>query len=276
MSIRRASIVLLLALGLAAAPAVAAAKTAPVRWLVKTNDLALLQAQATYDGVTLPGFTWEGCGGLSDPGKCAKGQDPIYTSYWSVEYKARQHYAGVVIFDIETWSYTPAAQRADPLKWICRAARLEQTDKRLRIIITPYSRSRSTMIAEDAEAARCGAYAVDIQSQFANGHPYTEFRPFVDSAVRAIRKASRKVIILAGLATNNPVVQKATALVSDYRYALKAGVQGFWLNANNWNTAGKNRCQPPELGPAPIDGGFGCPQIGIEFLEDIGLIQPAQ
>ncbi len=122
------------------------------------------------------------------------------------------------------------------------------------------------MIPEDVEAARCGAYAVDVQTQFTNGSP-ARFGSFIRKAVSAIRNVNKKIIILAGLATNSPYVQSASHLATDYRKALKAGVQGFWLNAKNW--LNRNRCTAAQ-------GGAGCPQTGIQFLEDIGLIRAVE
>jgi hypothetical protein len=237
---------------------------APLLWLMKSNDLALLQHQAATDGVTLPKFTtWVGCGGRSDPKHCRSGQQPIYTSYWPLRRTALSGWHGTTVFDIETWRATPAMQRHDPLKWICRAARLQKTDPHLKVIITPYVKPPTKkMIPEDVEAAKCGAYAVDLQTQFANGSP-RDFGRFIRQAVRAVRKVNKKIIILAGLATNNPQVQVASNLATDYHNAQRAGVQGFWLNAKNWQ--GRNQC-------ADAQGGPGCPQTGIQFLEDIGLI----
>lgn len=233
-------------------------------WLVKSNDLALLQKQAAADGVTLPQFaTWVGCGGMSDSDHCRPGQQPIYTSYWPLRRLAMSGRHGTAIFDIETWSYTPRAERKDPVKWICRAARLQSADPHLKVIITPYGKPPTKeIILEDVAAAQCGAYAVDVQAQFANGSP-PQFGWFIRKAVRAIRSVNKKIIILAGLATNNPGVQLASNLVTDYHKALRAGVQGFWLNAKNWLS--RNQCTAAQGGP-------GCPQTGIEFLADTGLI----
>jgi hypothetical protein len=246
-----------------ALPRTAATTSSPLRWLVKSNDLALLQRQAAIDGATLPVFTWVGCGGESDPDRCQAGQQPIYTSYWALRDTAKTGWHGTAVFDIETWSDTPATQRADPDTWICKAAELQRTDPYLKVIITPYAKPPTTkMIPEDLEAAKCGAYAVDVQTQFANGHP-GEFRSFIREAVKAIRKVDKKIIILAGLATNNPYVKTSGNLVTDYHEAVAAGVQGFWLNANNWLS--RNRCTSAQGGP-------GCPQTGIQFLADIGLM----
>ena len=58
-------------------------------------------------------------------------------------------------------------------------------------------------------------------------------------------------------------MQSPAHLVTDYHQALAAGVQGFWLNANNWLR--HNQC-------TAADGGHGCPKIGLRFLAEIGLI----
>jgi hypothetical protein len=232
-------------------------------WLVKSNDLALLQREAVADGTTLPPFaTWVGCGGMSDPDRCRPGQQPIFTNYLPLRQLALSGWHGTAVFDIEPWVYTPRPQRRNPRKFICMAAHLTQIDPFLRVVITPFLKPTKKIISEDVAAAKCGAAAVDVQSQFADGFP-AKFGRFIRQAVTAIRRVNRRTIILAGLATNNPHVQLAANLVRDYGKALRAGVQGFWLNAKKWG--GRNRCTAAEGGP-------GCPQVGIEFLEDIGLI----
>jgi hypothetical protein len=176
--------------------------------------------------------------------------------------KALTGWHGTAVFDIETWSYTPAVERKDPDKWICRAAHLTRIDNHLKVIITPYAKPPTRlMIPQDVAAARCGGYAVDVQTQFINGSP-ARFGRFIRKAVRAVRRVNDKIVILAGLATNNPNVQSAAHLRTDYHEALAAGVQGFWLNARNWGR--RNHCTTAQGGP-------GCPQVGIRFLEDIGL-----
>ena len=240
-------------------------KQAPL-WLVKSNDLNLLRQQGAGDGVTLPAFTWVGCGGKSDRDGCVAGQQPIFTSYSALRSKALTGWRGTAIFDIETWSDTPAAQRKNPDKWICRAAHLTRVDPHLKVVITPYAKPPTRlMIGEDVAAAKCGGYAVDVQTQFINGSP-VKFGRFIRKAVRAVRRVNSTIIVLAGLATNNPSVQTAAHLTADYRKALAAGVAGFWLNARNWGR--RNNCQAAQGGP-------GCPQIGVRFLENIGLARGA-
>jgi hypothetical protein len=243
-----------------------AAPTGP-QWLVKSNDLALLGQQAADEGLVMPRFTWVGCGGLSDPDACLPGQQPIYTNYQSLRAAAEAGMAGTAVFDIEPWRRTPADERANPGFYICKAARLQQTDPRLKVIITPYVKPPGAMLHEDVTAASCHAYAVDIQSQFANANPEA-FNAFIQRDVGDIRAVNKKVLILAGLATNSPGVQTPQDLVSDYHAALADGVQGFWLNAADWGH--ENHCTAAEGGP-------GCPEVGVKFLEDIGLIavQPA-
>jgi hypothetical protein len=237
----------------------------PPSWLVKSNDLKLLRHQARKDGVKLPKFTWVGCGGKSDPDSCVAGQQPIFTSYGALQSKAQTGWQGTAIFDIETWKYTPRPERKHPDRWICRAAYLTRIDSQLKVIITPYAKPPAKrLIGEDVAAAKCGAYAVDVQTQFINGSP-AGFGRFIRRAVRAVRRVNHKIIVLAGLATNNPSVQTAAHLAADYRRALAAGVNGFWLNAANWGP--RNKCRAAQGGP-------GCPQIGVMFLEDIGLARP--
>jgi hypothetical protein len=240
-----------------------AASTRPAAvWLVKSNDFNLLKQRAAADRVTLPAFTWVGCGGKSDPDRCVPGQPPIFTSYWPLRSMALTGWQGTAIFDIETWSDTPATERKQPDKWICRAAHLTRIDRHLNVIITPYAKPPAKLIiGEDVAAAKCGGYAVDVQTQFLNGSP-ARFGRFIHKAVKAIRRVNNKIIILAGLATNNPNVQTAAHLTTDYHEALAAGVEGFWLNARNWGR--RNKCTAAAKGP-------GCPQTGVSFLQDIGL-----
>jgi hypothetical protein len=81
----------------------------------------------------------------------------------------------------------------------------------------------------------------------------------IEPWLRAIRSVNSRIVILTGLATNNPIVQTPAHLVTDYHRALAAGVQGFWLNAATW--LAENQC-------TPADGGQGCPKVGLQFLAD--------
>lgn len=258
-----ATVLLLLLAAAGPASAAVAVSEPQLLWLVKSNDLRALRHQARADGVALPPFTWVGCGRPSDTDRCQAGQQPIFTSYWQLRARAEAGWLGTAVFDIEPWRFTPQAERKHPKEWICRAARLQRIDPYMQVIITPFARPQvPRMIAEDVAAARCGAYAVDVQTQFANGSP-RQFAVFLRTAVRAIRSVNKKIVILTGLATNNPRVQTAAHLATDYHRAIAAGVQGFWLNANNW--LDQNQC-------TPADGGLGCPKVGLQFLAEIGLI----
>lgn len=241
---------------------VASASPLPL-WMAKSNDLALLQGAIPAAGITrTPIFGIDGCGGLSDPLACVPGQQPIETSYWDLRNLAVHHYHGIAVFDIETWAYTPASQRADPLKFICLAGSLaRRMDPGMQVLVAPFNPSPSFMTTEDATAARCGAWGVDIQAQFANDHPQSSFRPFVRTTIAAIRHASLRTTILVGLATNTPHVTTVPDLVADYRIALSYGAQGFWLNANDWGS--RSQCTAAQGGP-------GCPVVAWQFLGAIG------
>src|SRR5215469_7300636 len=78
----------------------AAINPANLVWLVKSNDLATLNQQAANDGVSLPAFTWDGCGGKSDSFRCGPGMVPIFTNYWGLAARARAGWRGIAVYDI--------------------------------------------------------------------------------------------------------------------------------------------------------------------------------
>lgn len=241
------------------ASAQASTKPAP-EWLMKSNDMQLLEGS-----VSIPTVTWVGCGKPSDPDGCGTygGTDEIFTSNTTILHNAyvTDNPSYPVIYDIETWSYTPRPQRRHPLKAICKAI-ADASGDGAETIVTPYNPSPAEMEKEDVAAAKCGAYGVDIQAQFLNAHPYA-YRGYVTAVTEAVRAVNPQIVVLAGLATNNPVPQTAAHLYRDYKYALKAGVNGFWFNAAVWSP---NRC-------TKADGGPGCPAIAAAFFAKIGITQ---
>jgi hypothetical protein len=56
---------------------------------------------------------------------------------------------------------------------------------------------------------------------------------------------------------NTPGVHDVSLLRAEYAWARSAGLDQFWLNANNWQ--GRNECSNAQ-------GGRGCPEIGVQFL----------
>ena len=233
-------------------------------WLAKSGDIARVAAFARNHDALIPSFTWRACGGPGNRNCPAalNGQVPVYASERPLLALAASNYSGYVLFDIEVWHATPGAERANPLKYICRAARLSRHDPRMKLIITPYNPSPAMMTREAVQAAACNAYAVDIQAQFANGHP-GKFQAFVRRTIIAVRAKNARIKILVGLSSNNAAPQSARHLLADYRYAVADGAQGIWWNAPDWGQ--KNACTSRQ-------GGRGCPATLMSVWQQIGRI----
>jgi hypothetical protein len=122
----------------------------------------------------------------------------------------------VVMYDPEGWSWTPRAERRDPvtaMRAFARAARAAGYS----VIITPHpnlvgvngavcgAAGRETTSAAflrcglQAEAARLSD-VVEIQAQWLEWDP-TAYRAFVESAAAQARRAPPGVVVLAGLST---------------------------------------------------------------------------
>lgn len=235
----------------------------PANWIIKSNDLAELEAT----GADVGSFQYVACGEPTDPLQCVPGQIPIYTNFNTFQNAVEGGLRGTVLIDYETWSYTPRQQVAHPDEFIRRTQQLvtqaEAQGQDIVTIETPGgNRTESQLIDEEVTAARYGSPIVEIQSQFAIGHPQARFRPFVARAIRDIRKVSKSVEILVGLATDaggTPVT--AREMVRAYDIALQRHAQGFWLNSAQWAPPRGKGCAPE-----------GCPQTAVEFLVDIGAV----
>ena len=254
------------------ARASAAAKPAPLTWMAKTADIARVAAYfgGLSPAVPVPAFGWHLCGGPYNdkcPVPLAAGDVPVMASEAAMRAMARHGFAGLVMYDQEGGQpghpWTPPAELADRLGYICRAARLQVTDPQMKVIIAPFD-SALAMSREDIEAARCGAYAVAIQTQFASGDPSGTFQPFLMSTMAQIRQVSKAIRIGFGLSTNGPAgPAKVWNEVRDYRYAVADGVQMVWFNAPDW--AAKSKCPATDRG---------CAYIDYRLWTDLGLVTP--
>jgi hypothetical protein len=265
-----------------------AATTPPMlkHWIMKAQpDQGYLQSAAAADGVTVPSFGWTLCGqtaaadfdgGPDHWGPCHPGQVPTYASYAAlkrgVENGVPQKF-GWALMDEEGWVYTPKSEKADTVKYIKLADQLAIAH-RFKLIQTPtgpYGLPKSaaavrkviyTMIAEDVVAARYGANAVDIQSQFLQNNPL-EFETFIKKDMAAIKATGKHPYIIAGLATNGPNGPNSVPnMVLDYSNGNAAGLSGWWLNAANWGP--RSKCLPP------VWSDPGCGQLAVQFLQAIG------
>ena len=227
-------------------------------WMIKNNDLAVLGGLGSYE--------WIGCGATTAPltssgyAPCQPGEDPIYTAYDTFQNAVEdgQVTSGeTVIFDNEDWQYTPQWEQQNQEKYEVLAALLAK-EHGIVFIDTPSAKTYYQILKEDVAAARY-ASIVEIQSQARDRDPAL-FVSNVLKAVGAIRKVNPTIPILAGLSTD--ALGKPTTvqdMIEEYK-GVKTDVQGFWLNANTWASPRGRGCAPE-----------GCPQIGREFLDDIGV-----
>jgi hypothetical protein len=277
------------ATALAAHPPSAAATAVPApSWMVKGQDYLAWDPSSVVNGkrvyypsiglqacaqgaspcpatqrITLPSFTWRLCGrwgtriyGFSDDTQCSSlpNRTLVFENYFRLRdaindglfSKLKMDQA---LFDLETWSYS-GNESQDPNYWIKRALRLahEHTIKLMITLGGGLGRCYQCM----ATAASHGAYRVSVQSQGAT--TLAVFKARVRASLKAVGDTS---LLIVGLGTNTPGVHDVSQLRAEYAWARSAGLDQFWLNANNWQ--GRNKCSNSE-------GGRGCPEIGVQFL----------
>jgi hypothetical protein len=281
--------VALVAAALAAHPPTAAASGAPApSWMVKGQDYLAWDPFSVINGkrvyypsiglqacsqgakpcpatqhITLPSFTWRLCGrwgthvyGLSDDTQCSAlpNRTLVFENYFRLRAAIDDGMFSSLkmdkaLFDLETWSYS-GNESKKPGYWIKRALDLAH-EHNIHLMITlggGLGRCYSCM----ATAASHGAYKVSVQSQGAT--TLAVFKARVRDALKAVGNGS---LLIVGLGTNTPGVHDVSLLRAEYAWARSAGLDQFWLNANNWQ--GRNKCSKSQ-------GGRGCPEIGVQFL----------
>ena len=269
-----AGLLLAAALAIAAAwPTVVQASVSPT-WLIKGQDLEPfgsgsdasvgLLAQAAEDGVALPAIQWRLCGvyngvtyGLSDDTTCVPGDTLVTENFYSLRNAINAGYQGTIVYDIESWDFTPSAQSSAPVPWIRKSVQFAKAHG-VSIIVSPGGNLGGDT-ATFSIATQYGATYIALQSQ--GKSTLSAFEAFVHSSAQFIGaervKYDTSTDIIVGLATNVPAVHSLSLLNSEFNYAWSQGVQSFWLNANNWLS--ENEC-------TAADGGPGCPQLGVQFL----------
>jgi hypothetical protein len=299
------------ALSLAAIPAFASAAPArasavPPTFMIKGQDLQPwaapfpsatcpagdtcyvskgLLAQAAEDGVTMPPVTYQLCGtwngatyGYSDYTTCQAGDTLVVENYYKLQQAINDGLFSTLgithaVYDIESWSFTPAYQQKNPEYWIRRSIDLVRASGLHVGVITSPGGKLARCSGCWSEAAKDDGFIVSIQSQGWGWDNATRswcvscWDSQVLAAVKTVRKARKNAhsstLVMIGLGTDTPRVHKASVLAKEYAYARSIGVNYFWFNANDWQA--RNYCNASE-------GGYGCPQIAMRFFHDIGLM----
>ncbi len=174
-----------------------------------------------------------------------------------------------VLYDPESWPFTPMAERLNVPHYASLAARLAHA-RGMRLLVTPatdlvhsispYQRRRNfgdaarefirlKIAAQTAPAAD----VYEIQSQGAEPDARL-FVWYVRQAAAQVRRANPRALVLAGLSTNPHGLRVTAKEIFKEFQATRNLVQGYWLNV-------------PGGGPGCPTCGRAQPQVAIEFLK---------
>jgi len=146
-----------------------------------------------------------------------------------------------VLYDPETWSFTPAAEQRDPVQAATRAAGLARAHG-LQFIVAPALNLTSVLARGSAAprwqqfldlhlAARMAKVAdmIELQAQSLERDSGT-YATFVREAAAQARAVNPGVTVLAGLSTNPPGALVGSDQLVSAIEASRASVDGYWLN----------------------------------------------
>lgn len=151
-----------------------------------------------------------------------------------------------ILYDNENWSFTPLAQRRDPVSYYEQASELAHSHG-YQFVATPGPAGVDPGIAASADV-------VDIQAQGDQSSP-AHYEKFVAPIARAVRAANPDAVIVSGLSTNHGRVLPTPRELVSIADSVSSDVSGYWLNI------------PP---PGPGRPSLPQYQIGLRFLEVLG------
>jgi hypothetical protein len=218
-------------------------------WIIGNSAVTWLRENGIDDR-----FAYEFCGAASSGSgitRCTKrsvGQLPAFTTYAALVRWVQKGYlkpGSIAMLDIERWAASDGegATAASGNHYFCEAAKLSV-------------RHRFRLIAADAApaAARCGAWAVDLQDQVFVGQ--SRYRSKVLAGAAQVRAANPRTLILAGLGTDAGGWPRVPRQLLEAWASVRADVYGFWLNLAIW---------PDGAGCAQA----GCVRVGAAFLREV-------
>jgi hypothetical protein len=146
-----------------------------------------------------------------------------------------------VLYDPEAWSFTPVAEKRDPVQAATRAAAVAHRHG-LRLIVAP-ALNLTTVLAPGRRQPRWRAFldlnlvarlagvadVVEIQAQSLERDTAT-YAAFVQAATSQASAANPQVIMLAGLSTNPPGAPVDSHQLTAAIRATRSMVDGYWLN----------------------------------------------
>lgn len=151
------------------------------------------------------------------------------------------HDVSAVIYDPESWQFTPADQQHDPVAGVRVAADAAHANGAI-LIATP-AVDLMRVLAPGAHGDRYGAFlrtgivegaaryadVLEIQAQGSETN-VAQYRSFVAAAAQQARSANPHVVILAGLSTNPTGHHVSSTQLLQAAQSVRGIVDGFWLN----------------------------------------------
>ena len=220
-----------------------------LRWLITAHALHEISAidsavaRTAFDGAST--FVIRGPAGAGVPSGWNSTLVADYKSYAQLASDLAQGVfptgARAVLYDDESWGFTPVEEQRDPSRYIQLAAQLCHQHGLLLIaapamdlttVLSPNATSRRAAYLDlglAAIAAR-SADVVDIQAQSLEADS-AAYRSFVASAAQQARQAGgAHVRVLAGLSTGPAGKTVTGAQLTDAVTATRSVVDGFWMN----------------------------------------------
>lgn len=174
--------------------------------------------------------------------------------------------AAAVLYDVEDWALTPAAQQRNPAEYEAAGHRLARARGVVFIaapamdlvrVLDPSGpgtvAQRFLSLGLIGQAAR-NADIVDIQAQGLEGS--SQYTSFVTAAAAQAKAANPDVKVLAGLSTNPAGRAISAAVLAQDAESVRGAVDGYWLNI-------------PSSGTACPTCGTARPQVAVPWLEQL-------
>lgn len=165
---------------------------------------------------------------------------------------------GALLYDPESWSFTPPAEQHDLGHYVSMAVSLAHQHG-WQLIVTPgvdltkvldpsvaASNGRyQAFLSSGLDQAVASADVVDVQAQ-SDERVSANYASFVKAAADQLHKANPKVVVISGLSSNPPIGVVTSQELADAMAVVAGFVQGYWMNIPN--------------GPNPSCPGCGQPQ----------------
>lgn len=238
------------------------AATVRLNWIMNANQWQQLTAYG-YSGAAPEFQLCTSSEGPTQNEPCETGMTPAFANYYTLRTFLRQH-AGAeppaVNLDLESVPFgTPAYQGAAE-GYYDRLAAADARTFGVKLIASPVT-SPAAEATIEADAARDGAFAVELQIQYGTSNP-VKYQQLVSASVKAIRAANKRTVIIAGIASDAGGYPTTATLMYASWSRTHLLVDGYWLNMARWTVHSNGT---PATGCAPT----GCVDVAASFLRKI-------